>query len=115
VYHRPRNEVHLFKRDASHGSREISSTVLAGDDPILKEIISEDLYAQLQEELEMLEELTPPMDMDRVRSGDLSPVFFGSAMNNFGVSPGCLLDHIFYKFLLFGRGEILLLMCTMAL
>lgn len=97
MYHRPRSEVHLFKRDASHGSREISSTVLAGDDPILKEIISEDLYAQLQEELELLEELTPPMDMDRVRSGDLSPVFFGSAMNNFGVSPGRLLDHMFLK------------------
>lgn len=87
MYHRPRKEVHLFQRDASHGSREITSTILAGDDPALKDIIEPDLYDQLQEELELLEELTPPLDMDRVRSGDLSPVFFGSAMNNFGVRP----------------------------
>lgn len=38
-----------------------------------------------QEEIELLEELTPPLDMAKIHSGDLSPVYFGSAMNNFGV------------------------------
>jgi len=39
----------------------------------------------MQEEIELLEELTPPLDMAKIHSGDLSPVYFGSAMNNFGV------------------------------
>lgn len=38
-----------------------------------------------QEEIELLEELSPPLDMEKIHNGDLSPVFFGSAMNNFGV------------------------------
>lgn len=39
----------------------------------------------MQEEIELLEELTPALDMAKIHSGDLSPVYFGSAMNNFGV------------------------------
>jgi peptide subunit release factor RF-3 len=39
----------------------------------------------VQEEVELLEELTPPLDMAKIHSGDISPVYFGSAMNNFGV------------------------------
>lgn len=39
----------------------------------------------MQEEIELLEELTPPLDMAKIHSGDISPVYFGSAMNNFGV------------------------------
>lgn len=40
----------------------------------------------MQEEVELLEELAPPLDLDQVHRGELSPAFFGSAMNNFGVS-----------------------------
>jgi hypothetical protein len=43
-------------------------------------------YYWTQEEIELLEELTPPLDMSKIYSGDLSPVYFGSAMNNFGVN-----------------------------
>lgn len=39
----------------------------------------------MQEEIQLLEELTPPLDMAKIHSGDISPVYFGSAMNNFGV------------------------------
>lgn len=39
-----------------------------------------------QEEVELLEELAPPLDLEQVHRGELSPTFFGSAMNNFGVS-----------------------------
>eukprot|EP00897_Mesotaenium_endlicherianum_P005399 jgi/Mesen1/4888/ME000244S04066 len=37
------------------------------------------------EEVELLEELTPPLDLEAMHAGELSPVFFGSAANNFGV------------------------------
>lgn len=43
-------------------------------------------HTTMQEEIKLLEELSPPLDMKRIHAGELSPVFFGSAMNNFGVS-----------------------------
>lgn len=85
VYYRPRNEVHLFEKGIKHGSRGASVRVLPWGDPALQEIIATDLFEQLQEEIELLEELTPPLDMAKIHSGDISPVYFGSAMNNFGV------------------------------
>jgi peptide subunit release factor RF-3 len=36
----------------------------------------------------MIEELTPALDMDAIRRGEMTPVFFGSAMTNFGVAAG---------------------------
>jgi peptide chain release factor 3 len=45
-----------------------------------------DLYDKLTEGAELLEELIlPPLDMDRVLAGEQTPLFFGSAMTNFGV------------------------------
>ncbi|EFJ24122.1 hypothetical protein SELMODRAFT_174352 [Selaginella moellendorffii] len=85
VYYRPRRQVHLFERGGKHGSVGAAVRVLDYMDPSLKTIIPTDLYKQLEEEVEMLEELTPPLDISKVHSGDLSPVYFASAMNNFGV------------------------------
>eukprot|EP00271_Cylindrocystis_brebissonii_P011616 TRINITY_DN29492_c0_g1_i1.p1 TRINITY_DN29492_c0_g1~~TRINITY_DN29492_c0_g1_i1.p1 ORF type:complete len:758 (+),score=125.02 TRINITY_DN29492_c0_g1_i1:81-2276(+) len=85
VVDRPRGEVHLFEKDASHGRKETVSIVLKWGDPKLKELIDADLYEQLVEEVEMLDELTPPLDLDRVHRGELTLVYFGSAFNNFAV------------------------------
>lgn len=40
-----------------------------------------------QEDVEMLEELFPPLDLASVHRGESTPIFFGSAFNNFGVEP----------------------------
>lgn len=85
VYYRPRNEVHLFEKGSKHGSQGASVRILPWGDPALQDIIANDLFQQLEEEVELLEELTPPLDMAKIHSGDISPVYFGSAMNNFGV------------------------------
>ena len=50
LYFRPRKEVHLFERDQKHGSKEASVRILLWGDPLLKEIIPEDLYQQLEVE-----------------------------------------------------------------
>ena len=42
---------------------------------------------QLQAELELLDVAGNAFDLERFRAGELTPVFFGSAMNNFGVEP----------------------------
>jgi len=59
---------------------------VALDAPELEaEIDDDELYAQLIEDAEVLEELMPPLDMDKVMRGEQTPIFFGSAMTNFGV------------------------------
>ena len=56
------------------------------DDPAVGEMIGEAKWEQLKEEVELLG-AGRDFDMEAVRSGKLSPVFFGSALTNFGVEP----------------------------
>jgi peptide chain release factor 3 len=84
VFDRRERLVHLFER-REHGSRTASETCYALDDPELKTRIDGELYAQLLEELEILEELGSELDLERIHRGRLTPIFFGSAMTNFGV------------------------------
>ena len=55
-------------------------------DPQVAEVIGQKKYDQLVEEVELLG-AGREFDMDEVRRGQLSPVFFGSALTNFGVEP----------------------------
>lgn len=55
------------------------------NDPALKEWLGERILAKFKEELEMAEGLMPPFDVDEYLAGRQSPVFFGSALKNFGV------------------------------
>ena len=55
------------------------------DDPKLDELIPDYLLEKLREEVEMVREICPPFDLQSYREGHLTPVFFGSAVNNFGV------------------------------
>ena len=55
------------------------------DDPALDRLLPKDAVARLREQLPMARGLCPPLDIDAYREGHLSPVFFGSAINNFGV------------------------------
>ena len=55
------------------------------DDPALDTLLPKHAVARLRDELPMARELCPPLDIDAYREGHLSPVFFGSAVNNFGV------------------------------
>ena len=85
VFDRRKQQVHLFERSA-HGSKAAANTVLEWGDPRIEELIDDDdVYGQFLEELEMLDELGPELDLELVHSGEMTPVFFGSAMTNFGV------------------------------
>jgi peptide chain release factor 3 len=55
------------------------------DDPKLETLLPAHALAKLKEEVEMVRGLCPPFDLDSYRAGHLTPVFFGSAINNFGV------------------------------
>ncbi|MFY9287403.1 MAG: peptide chain release factor 3 [Alphaproteobacteria bacterium] len=55
------------------------------DDPKLDELIGADFATRLREEVAMVRGLCPPFDANAYREGHLTPVYFGSAINNFGV------------------------------
>ncbi|MGK7912000.1 MAG: peptide chain release factor 3 [Synechococcus sp.] len=84
VYDRGRQEIHLFER-SSHGQKAAKVQVSHIGDPKLIDMLDEDLYYQLKEELEILDEVAADLDLDEVHAGRMTPVFFGSAMTNFGL------------------------------
>ena len=55
------------------------------DDPLLEEHVPAHLLAQFREELEMATELLPKLDPQAVLEGHMTPIWFGSAINSFGV------------------------------
>lgn len=55
------------------------------DDPMIDELIPEIDAAKLREDVEMVRELCPAFNLEDYRSGNLTPVYFGSAVNTFGV------------------------------
>ncbi|MEG4854220.1 peptide chain release factor 3 [Microcoleus sp. B5-D4] len=84
VFDRRARKIHLFER-TKHGSRAAVDTVIELGDPRIEDLLEQDLYYQLKEELELLDELGTELDLESVRAGKMTPVFFGSAMSNFGV------------------------------
>ncbi len=84
VFDRRTRQIHLFERTV-HGSRAAKDTIIDLGDPRIEDLLEQDLYYQFKEELEVIEELGPGMDLDAVHAGQMTPVFFGSAMTNFGV------------------------------
>ncbi len=84
VYDRRQKMFHLFERIA-HGSKEIPETLIPAGDDRLVEYIGEELYAKTLEEIEILDEIGEKLDLEAIHKGEMTPVFFGSAMTNFGV------------------------------
>ncbi|PTM09930.1 MAG: peptide chain release factor 3 [Bacteroidetes bacterium] len=64
------------------------------NDPELDKIVGTDAAEELRSEVRTINEIYPPFDKSEYLSGDLSPVFFGSAVNNFGVKEmlDCFVD-----------------------
>jgi peptide chain release factor 3 len=84
VYDRENKQVHLFERTA-HGAFRAPVSVSGIGDENVKSAIDENVYRQVCDELELLEGAGADFDVGKVLGGELTPVFFGSAANNFGV------------------------------
>ena len=89
VYHLLDDEVHLYESGRNF-TRQDSAIFKGLDDPELERRIGADALAELREELELVQGASHPFDASAYLSGKQTPVFFGSAVNNFGVQP--LLD-----------------------
>ena len=84
VYDREKERILFFSGEEK--GRKVNSMEITLDDPTLDEILGEDKAATLRDDIELLG-AGREFDMDAVRNGTLSPVFFGSALTTFGVEP----------------------------
>ena len=78
---------HMISRffAANAGQTEVAEEDCDIDDPHLEELIGKENRRILNDELELLGGAGSDYDLDAVRRGELTPVFFGSALTNFGV------------------------------
>lgn len=86
VYHRETGRVELFS-GGNHGQSKVESVTGDAQDPQFASLLGEYHHNKLIEDIELLDAAGDEFDLDKVLSGKLTPMFFGSAMNNFGVQP----------------------------
>ena len=84
VYDRKEREVSTFKAEMN-GQKEVDTKNLSIDSDELKAEIGDAFYEKLLEDIELLDGASAEFDLEKVQAGDLTPVFFGSALTNFGV------------------------------
>jgi len=90
VWHRVRQRVYLFDKDFANSSSTTGAErppveVTGIDDPAVREALDERGYQQLCHDAELLELAGDGFDSRKFEAGQLSPMFFGSAVNNFGL------------------------------
>src|ERR1700757_4660820 len=84
VFDRHEHQVHLFERTVG-GQFRAPVSIHDLSDPAIRERLDEPTYHKITEELGMLEHAGESFDEQAVLAGKTTPVFFGSAANNFGV------------------------------
>ncbi|HEY0967705.1 MAG TPA: peptide chain release factor 3 [Opitutaceae bacterium] len=84
VYDRRSAEVHLFER-TPHGAYRAPVNVTGLKDPIVRDKLDDYTFDQVSEQIEILDGASAPFNLADVQAGKQTPVFFGSAVNNFGV------------------------------
>ena len=88
VYDRHSRHILAFQSDGKANGVKILDKIEAElGDPRLDELLTAPLHEKLSEDIELLDGASYDFDMDAVNTGNLSPVFFGSALTNFGVEP----------------------------
>ncbi|HHX36619.1 MAG TPA: peptide chain release factor 3 [Clostridiaceae bacterium] len=87
VYNRQLKQVQRFISDGTHGSKQVNIELADINDPELTALIGAEHQQQICDEIELLDVVGEDFDMERVLDGELTPVFFGSAITNFGVEP----------------------------
>ena len=87
VYDRDKHEILAFQ-EFHRGSKRLKGISCdISDTAQLDTLIGERLRTELTEQVELLDGASFDFDLEKVQTGKLSPVFFGSALNNFGIEP----------------------------
>lgn len=85
VYDRLQKQVELFAAGKDHGAKMLKSSFASLADPELISVIGDDNYHNLLNDIELLDMAGEEFSLEKVSTGALTPLFFGSAMTNFGV------------------------------
>ncbi|MFZ9747749.1 MAG: peptide chain release factor 3, partial [Opitutaceae bacterium] len=84
VFDRRSRAVHLFER-VPGGKFRAPVNVASLEDPLVRERLDDHTYGEVTEQLAMLDGAGTPLDLGAIRAGRQTPVYFGSAVNNFGI------------------------------
>src|SRR6186713_315868 len=84
VFDRRTKQLHLFER-VPGGKFQAPVNVTSLEDPAVRAKLDDDTYRDVKEQLEMLDGAGHPFDLQAVQHGKQTPVYFGSAVNNFGI------------------------------
>jgi len=84
VFDRRAGQVHLFER-VPGGAYQAPVRVTSLEEPAVRAKLDDDTFAEVREQLAMLDGAGHPFDLAAVHAGQQTPVYFGSAVNNFGI------------------------------
>ena len=89
VYDRENRRIISFEMNdgMNYGTKEVAATEVDLNDENLANVIGQSNYNTLKDDVELLDGASEEFDSGLVNCGKLSPVFFGSALTNFGVEP----------------------------
>lgn len=88
VYDRHAEQVLFYNPGIKdHGTSKVKMLQASANDPELANAIGKSYYDDLNNDIELLDLAGDPFDADKILSGKLTPVYFGSAITNFGVEP----------------------------
>jgi peptide chain release factor 3 len=87
VYDRKARVIHVFSAEGNHGEKEVAERSVSIDSPEVSSVLSERELEQLREDIDLLDIGGDEFTREKSDSGQLTPMFFGSAMTNFGVRP----------------------------
>ena len=86
VCHRDTRMIDLYSA-GDHGKNRVDKYQIGMDDPHLSDVLDKHYIDRLRDEMELLDVAGDAFDLGAVRRGELTPMFFGSAVSNFGVEP----------------------------
>ncbi len=87
VFDRRTKNVHVFSAGGHHGESEVEERIVPLESAEIGSVLTESEIEKLREDIELLDIGGDELSLEKVRLGELSPMFFGSAMTNFGVRP----------------------------
>ncbi|MEX0769656.1 MAG: peptide chain release factor 3, partial [Balneolaceae bacterium] len=84
IYDLINGKLHLYKK-TDHGAKKAATEITDLEEGLGLTILSETEKNQLEEEILLIEDMFQSMDREKFARGDVTPVFFGSALHNFGL------------------------------
>ncbi|MEE2887361.1 MAG: peptide chain release factor 3 [Planctomycetota bacterium] len=84
VYELSTGEVFLYER-SEHNAKKAGMKTTGPEDPVITKLLGTTAHEHLLAELEMVSECIEPFDREQFLQGSMSPLFFASALTNFGV------------------------------